>query len=925
MEAHADESTTFLSLKWKTLIVLSVVLALVNASLAYLVYKKSTGQFEAEQTGRRLTLVREFEAVFSRALESMSTLAAFIPRLAIPNGIQEDMAQPRHIAAALREHGLMLDLEWGVEGVHYFDRRDASGPLMSWPSGRPAPMTGDLLQIAGRDEAPQGRLVCNVSCIQLIVLPLLHQGETHGLLVVERSIGDSLKQFHLLSGAQVVVLRPPGPRPAFPQRRLGAWNLEVAGITHEEVVLPLIEAAAAQLAIDDVRELPQRIRYQNDWYEIFALPALPSEAGTTVLLINRVTAQVESIHAATQDSVLLGVGGLVVTELILLLLLWGPVQRIQRVVHALPMLAEKRYARLRADLSEIAYGGPARDEIDVMINVISGVSDRIESLDEARLAAEKAVRESEQGLQLAQSLARVASWTGRPLDGSFAIGQGAQRISPVLAQVHTWAEFLALVHPEDRCTVLRAWRAGRPGASMEVEFRLEIGDREIDIHAMAEFEAVGRARVLRATGMMQDVSEVRAVQRALEGHRDRLEREVMQRTAELIAARDRAERLARAKGRFLADMSHEIRTPLNAVLGLSQVGVQQSRGRRIAATFEQILDAGGHLLNVVNDVLDLSKLEAGKLLIQPRVFELRELIRHCTDMLGPRVEAKSLTLRVAIADEIPQELVGDDFRLRQILLNLLSNAVKFTERGLVSLDVSRHAEGCVFRVRDTGVGIPPDQLGRLFKPFHQVADAADGNREGAGLGLSISNTLANMMGGDLRVTSELGRGSEFVLQLPLQATPLPPVGATLDRPAMSHPPRLRGIRVLVADDVPINRQIVEALLEAEGAEVTTVGNGRQAVHAVLHGDGEAFDVVLMDVEMPDIDGRHATREIRLAGSAVPIIGVTAHVSAEERAVSIASGMHDQLIKPVMQQALVDAILEYAEKPYGYAADVPQMH
>ena len=925
MDASTLEERPFFGLKWKTLIVLSAVLALVNASLAYLVYQKSTSQFEAEQTNRRLTLVREFEAVFSKALESMSTVATLIPRLAVPRGIGEDAARPRYIAAALQEHGLMLDLEWGVEGVHYFDRRGGGGPVMSWPSGRLPPVMGDLLEIAGRDEAPQGRLVCDASCIQLIVLPLLHHGATDGFLVVERAIGDSLKEFHRLSGAQVVVLGPPGPDTGIAERRLAGWRLKVAGITHEDAVLPLVEAAAARLAIDEVRELPRQIRLASDWYEISALPAKSSEPGVTVLLIDRVTAQVEAIHAATQGSVLLGVGGLVVTELILLLLLWGPMQRIQRAVQVLPMLAEKRYAQLRDRLSEIACDGPARDEIDVMINVISDVSDQIEALDEAHLAAEAALRESEQGLQMAQSLARVASWTGRPLEGTFAIGQGAQRISPVLAHVSTWSEFLALVHPEDRCAVLKAWRAGCPGGSMDVEFRLEIGERLIDVHAMAEFEALGRARVLHATGMLQDVSEMRAVQRALEGHRDRLEEEVVRRTSELVAERNRAERLAQAKGRFLTNMSHEIRTPLNAVLGLSQVGMQQSHGRRIAATFEQILGAGDHLLNVVNDVLDLSKLEAGKLVIEPRAFELRKIIRHCTDMLRPRVEAKSLTMRVTVADDIPRELVGDDFRLRQILLNLLSNAVKFTEQGTVSLEVHRDGDRYIFKVRDTGVGIPPDQLGRLFTPFHQVADVLERHREGAGLGLSISNTLATMMGGALCATRELASGSEFVLQLPLETRALSQEQAAPKGRVGSSTARLNGIRVLVADDVAINRKIVEVLLEAEGAEVTTVDNGRAAVQAVLQGPGEAFDVVLMDVEMPEIDGRHATREIRLAGNAVPIIGVTAHVSAAERAISVASGMHDQLVKPIMQQTLVDTILEHAEKTRRGAIAAPRVH
>ena len=202
------------------------------------------------------------------------------------------------------------------------------------------------------------------------------------------------------------------------------------------------------------------------------------------------------MREATTDSILLGISGLLLSEVILLVLMWGPMWRIQELVRALPLLAEKSFTRLRAQLSDIGRTGAARDEIDVMVKVIGDVSDQIEALDEAHLAAEQALREREQSLQLAQSMARVTAWTGRPLDGGFTLGSGASRINPILAHVHSWGEFLALVHPEDRRGVVTAWRAGRTGGSMDVEFRLLFGEKVVDMHAMADFALVGPGRRL---------------------------------------------------------------------------------------------------------------------------------------------------------------------------------------------------------------------------------------------------------------------------------------------------------------------------------------------------------------------------------------------------------------------------------------------
>ena len=910
MDTHADfkPRAAFMSLRWKSLIVLSLVLVVVNASLAYLVFRKTTGQFEAEQAGRRAVQMRELNVALAKGVESMSTFASFIPLLSTAEAGSADRLSAEHIAAVLSRHGVMLDVEWGVEGVHYFSGEQFETALVSWPPQRPVPPVAALLAQARRDESPQGQLVCNAACTQIVTLPLLRDGLTAGLLVVERSIADSLQSFHLLSDADLALLGP--SLPGGGERELGAWRRHLSGITHADIVLPIIRGLAERITLDELRDRPHRVPYASEWYELFAPSGAPVHPDLTLVVVNRVTGPVHAIRDATTDSLILGLSGLLLSEAILLWLMWGPMERIQAVVRALPLLAAKSYASLRVALPRLPAGRAPRDEIDVMVGVINQVAGQIEVLDEARSVAERSLRDSEQGLRLAQSMARVASWGGCPRDGVMRIAQGGGHIDVALEQVRTWAEFLAYVCPDDRSRLHAAWRNLGADSRMDIEFGLLIGGRSIDVHAMAEPFLSRPGGPLHATGMMQDVTAMRSVQRALRGHRDQLEVEVKARTVELDAARRQAERLAQTKSEFLANMSHEIRTPLNAVLGLSQIGLRQSHNRGIATTFEQILDAGEHLLRVVNDVLDLSKLEAGKLDIEARPFELRQAITQCTVMFSQRAQAKSLQMPVDVAADVPEWLVGDDFRLQQILINLLGNAVKFTQQGRVSLEVYRESGSYCFNVSDTGIGMSPDQVGRLFTPFQQATTRLAGGQEGTGLGLSISHALARLMGGDIRVRSQPQVGSEFILRVPFATAAETCAG---QRQTEKLPPtaeqRLAGVRVLVADDVPVNRMIIETLLEAEGACVMTVSNGLEAVRAVTQPEEQAIDIVLMDLQMPQMDGRQATRALRASHHTLPIVGVTAHVSAAERERSLRSGMNEQLVKPVMQEQLVSVILD----------------
>jgi CheY-like chemotaxis protein/HPt (histidine-containing phosphotransfer) domain-containing protein len=403
---------------------------------------------------------------------------------------------------------------------------------------------------------------------------------------------------------------------------------------------------------------------------------------------------------------------------------------------------------------------------------------------------------------------------------------------------------------------------------------------------------------------------------------------VARRTVELAAARDQAERLARAKSEFLANMSHEIRTPLNAVLGLARIGARDSAGRESHATFGQIQDAGEHLLGVINDILDFSRLDAGKLVIEPRPLALAAALANAASFVAGAAKQKGIGYEVDAAPDLPAWVTGDSQRLQQILVNLLANAVKFTEQGEVRLRVARDGEASYVKVSDTGIGMSAEQLARLVKPCEQADSSTTRRYGGSGLGLAISQDLARLMGGEITVDSVPGAGSAFTLRLPL-----PEAASALPASARSVPPgpaapvvpaerRLAGLRLLAAEDVAVNRMILEDLLVHEGASVVFAEHGQQALERLDEAGASAFDAVLMDIQMPVMDGFEATRRLHEIAPALPVVGLTAHALADERERCLAAGMAAHVTKPIDTDVLVAAILRHTERPARVSSPSP---
>ena len=491
--------------------------------------------------------------------------------------------------------------------------------------------------------------------------------------------------------------------------------------------------------------------------------------------------------------------------------------------------------------------------------------------------------------------------------------------------------------PEDQDTYYRhrkqLFETGSPQVYDLRMLRMDAAPFWARLEATKAEDADG-APVCRA--VLSDINDRKRAEEALSKANEGLEQSVRERTVELEATNkslEKAKHLAECanltKSEFLTNMSHEIRTPMTAILGYADLILDENGGRDTREHVAVIKRNGEHLLGLINDVLDLSKIEVGKLRIKPTRCSPVQLVAEVISLMHVQAAEKQLKLKTELAHPLPETVLTDPLRLRQILINLLGNAIKFTNHGDVRLAVQLHDDGdhlsLCFDMSDTGIGMNEEQIGRLFKPFSQVDSSSTRKFGGTGLGLCISKYLAEALGGSIEVRSEPGKGSTF--SVTIDPGPLDGIQMIADaQKAATEPPltaqpadadkivkfALYG-RILVAEDMMENQRLICRLLRNAGADVSVVENGQLAVEAALAANeaGEPFDVILMDMLMPVMDGYTATRQLRNQGYAGSIVALTANAMAEDCQKCLDVGCDDYATKPINRQKLLSTVAHWA--------------
>ncbi len=609
-----------------------------------------------------------------------------------------------------------------------------------------------------------------------------------------------------------------------------------------------------------------------------------------------------------------------------------------REVHGValpPYLAEYTRVALQGQPHSFEAYFPPQDKY-FSISVVPwgerGFATLLSDISESRRAREQLAESEERYRILADYSPEWQYWLGP--EGNFLyVSPGCEAVSGYPAQAFMADAGLMrhILHPDDRCHWDEHMSATGTAGLSELHTVTELcivkksGEMRWIEH-QCQHVSSSNAQFRGRRGVNRDITERKAIQQELLKHHEHLEALVAQRTSELVAARLRAEDANRAKSAFLANMSHEIRTPMNAIIGLTHLLRRSVSQTRQVDQLDKVMDAARHLLGIINDILDISKIEASKMVLEVADFRLDQVIGHALDLIRDKAAAKGLALSCEIDPALPTIVRGDALRLGQVLLNFAGNALKFTEKGSIRVHAqlaARDAERLWvhFEVSDTGIGMSEDQIPLLFQSFAQADSSISRKYGGTGLGLAICKRLTALLGSqeDIGVESRPGQGSRFWFEIPLsvgKGLAIAPQSAD----TLSSLSGQQGARILLAEDNTVNQEVALELLNEAGLHVDVAGDGAEALRLIYENQ---YDLVLMDVQMPVTDGLAASRAIRaLPGTKrIPILAMTANAFEEDRQRCLDAGMDDYVAKPVDPSALYAALAKWLPRREGAPAGV----
>jgi len=830
----------------------------------------------------------------------------------------------------------VLQLDLDINSMKVYSRTGAT--LAAWHADASSDIEqDDRVRAVISQERALHWMHCRQTCTQFAAAPILSAGQVAGVVVLGSSMTEVIVSFNRLSGADLGVLAPNSL--ISDNNSLPDLGLQVVALSGSERNLPLLHQLRA-LPPKQNRTNWQLVTYQDKQFELSFVTmddASDAYSGAMLVVIDDLTQSLAEIRKSVLSRLQAELATSLLSLLLLAFLVNAPLQRMTRAVRAIPLLGQSAFAEARA---KIAPRGRRflDDEIDSLGEAAIALSFRLETLEQEvaaharelqgmlhRISIERDFNESL--LDTAQVIILTQS-----ADGSIHSLNRYGELLTGCSEGELLGKYFVQIsdHTETAKTELQQslqelTTGGHKHIQRESILKSKPGEKyEITWNHSRLSGQPDETAMILSVGI--DHTDRKRAEQELLNLNASLEVRVEERTFELEQAKQQAEAANQAKSEFLSNMSHEIRTPMNSIIGMTHLVRRTELNLKQLDYVAKIEHSAQHLLRLINEILDFSKIEAGKIELDVLDFELDTILLNLSSQLGESAAIKSLRLVFDVGADLSHPLSGDPLRLYQVLLNFTNNAIKFTDEGEIVIrariieNQTPEADILVrFEVQDSGIGISAEKIAQLFQPFHQADTSTTRKYGGTGLGLAISRQLAEMMGGEVGVESQPGKGSIFWFTSRL-GRGIKPVTADQTVPSVDLG-IIQGSYILLVEDNLFNQQVAKELLEEAGAAVVIANNGKEALDLLVK---KHFDCVLMDMQMPVMDGLEATRQIRANPklAATRIIAMTANAGRENWKRCFDAGMNDFITKPIEFQLLLTTLAKWLVQQSDRVVPVP---